>query len=239
MNMKNKQSKEDAARKKHIEQRKAAKIRRTRQPLLDRSPPSRLLRPVILLVCEGVNTEVSYFKHFRLSSARIKAIGKGFNTISLVKEALRLQKEGSFEQVWVVFDKDDNSDEYFNEAMFLAEKKGLRVAYSNQAFEYWFLLHFTDHQGGCMNRCDYHPELKKHLQPLKVVYEGSGSKIVTPALFDVLEGTERKYCKSRRQLAEQRAERVWNNCRHLLPARQESVTTVFRLTKEISKYFGR
>ena len=45
----------------------------------------------------------------------------------------------------MVFDKDDYPD--FDEAIELAKKNGFEVAYSNQAFELWFLLHFKKYSG--------------------------------------------------------------------------------------------
>ena len=47
-----------------------------------------------------------------------------------------------------MFDKDDFSANDFNNAITIAESNNLGVAYSNQAFEYWIILHFDDHQGG-------------------------------------------------------------------------------------------
>lgn len=45
-----------------------------------------------LIICEGVNTEPDYFNAFRLTSASVKAVGKGLNTIRLVEEALIIKK---------------------------------------------------------------------------------------------------------------------------------------------------
>ena len=45
-----------------------------------------------------------------------------------------------YQNVWVVFDKDDFQD--FDTAIAEATDKGYRVAWSNQAFEYWLYLHF-------------------------------------------------------------------------------------------------
>ena len=117
--------------------------------------PTKLERPTILIVCEGENTEPSYFSQFKLSTATIKAIGEGYNTVSLVNRALKLSKEKSYDQVWCVFDKDDFSVNNFNNAITLSEANNFGVAYSNQAFEYWLILHFDDHQGGGMHRDDY------------------------------------------------------------------------------------
>jgi hypothetical protein len=46
-------------------------------------------------------------------------------------------------QVWVLFDRD--SHESIPEAMRLAEKEGVRVAYSYPCFELWRLLHYTNY----------------------------------------------------------------------------------------------
>ena len=96
------------------------------------------VKKTFLIVCEGVNTEPEYFNAFRLTSATVKAIGKGLGTMSLVREAISVreqekQKGKRFNFCWVVFDKDDYQD--FDEAIELAKKNGFEVAYSNQAFE--------------------------------------------------------------------------------------------------------
>ena len=70
----------------------------------------------------------------------------------MVKKAINikanLKKLGrTFDQYWIVFDKDDNSDKDFNDAIKLAQKSGFHVAYSNQAFEYWFVLHYKQYEG--------------------------------------------------------------------------------------------
>lgn len=75
------------------------------------------VRPVkksFLIVCEGQNTEPDYFNSFRLTSATVKAVGKGLGTRVLVKEAVGIRQEEqrkgkTYDQYWVVFDKDDLS----------------------------------------------------------------------------------------------------------------------------------
>ena len=63
----------------------------------------------------GVLVEPEYFNAFRLTSATVKAVGKGLGTMSLVKEALAIWKTEkakgkTFDYCWVVFDKDDYND---------------------------------------------------------------------------------------------------------------------------------
>lgn len=105
----------------------------------------REVKQTFLIVCEGENTEPDYFNAFRLTSSNIKAVGQGINTVSLVQKALRIREEErkkgrEYDQCWVVFDKDDFPDNDFNRAIALAQSNGMNAAYSNQAFEYWFLL---------------------------------------------------------------------------------------------------
>ncbi|MBF9019024.1 MULTISPECIES: RloB family protein [unclassified Oceanispirochaeta] len=57
--------------------------------------------------------------------------------------------------------KDDFSDSDFNTAITNAESYGFKVAYSNQAFEYWLILHFNDHQGGSIHRDSYNSIINK------------------------------------------------------------------------------
>ena len=102
--------------------RQNPKIERT----LKRTSSLRLVKQTFLIVCEGEVTEPEYFNSFRLTSANVKAIGKGMNTISLVKEAIAIRdiekrRSRNYDQCWVVFDKDDFSDSDFNAAIQMAQ----------------------------------------------------------------------------------------------------------------------
>ncbi|GHT40705.1 hypothetical protein FACS189437_06670 [Bacteroidia bacterium] len=121
--------------------------------------------------------------------------------MSLVKRAIQIANQGKFEQVWCVFDKDDFSDSDFNAAIKMAEEHDFGVAYSNQAFEYWIILHFDDHQGGGLHRDNYHDKINKLLKPYHLIYDGKNSKIITEEIFELLDGTDEKIKKERKQLA--------------------------------------
>lgn len=93
-----------------------------------------------LIVCEGTKSEPNYLRHF--VSRRTKVIGADRSTMKLVEETLRRRDLGTYDQVWLVFDKDDNED--FNEAILAAKKNNFEVAWSNESFELWLCLHFID-----------------------------------------------------------------------------------------------
>ncbi len=124
-----------------------------------------------LVVCEGERTEPNYFKELvkdKYSEVRAEEIvGEGLSTCALVKktaeirERLEHQRQLKFDRVWVVFDKDDFND--FNEAIALAERKGYGAAWSNEAFELWYLLHFV-YLDAAISRSDYISKLEAEIR---------------------------------------------------------------------------
>lgn len=130
---------------------------------IDRRPP----RTRILIVCEGAQTEPLYFAAFEVVNARVTVVGAGRNTTSLVKQAIRLRdecREGgeTFDQVWAVFDRDSFRLEQFNRAFELAKREGISVAFTNEAFELWYLLHFM-YCDAALSRTQYSEKLGRYL----------------------------------------------------------------------------
>ncbi len=233
MRMKDKKAEQAIDKEKHKAKLKA---KRRTETNIERSEPALTEKPTILIVCEGKNTEPSYFNQFRLTSATIKPVGEGYNTVSLVNRAIQIANQTSYEQVWCVFDKDDFDSVDFNNAILLANANGFGIAYSNQAFEYWILLHFNDHQGGGMHRDEYNEKLNKSLKEFNLSYDGKKSKLVTEEIFELLDGIDEKTGKERKVLAIERAEKIYDRLDHNNPANEESSTTVFRLVSELLKY---
>lgn len=105
-----------------------------------------------LIICEGLNTEPCYFKGFPVPSKVVLIEGGCNSKTALVDYALSIRDKEEYigREVWCVFDFDIHPDEArtqandFNNAINKAEKNGLKVAWSNDAFELWFLLHFEN-----------------------------------------------------------------------------------------------
>ncbi len=198
-----------------------------KQPSLKRSTGSRELKKRFLIICEGANTEPAYFGSFRLTSAAIRVLGRGRSTLALVREAMAIReaenkKGNNFDESWVVFDKDDFPASDFDSAIALAEVNGFRVAFSNQAFELWFLMHFTP-IAGHLHRSEYARQLTNLL----------GFK------YDKTEAVARKMYAHLLRLQPYAVE----NCKKLeklkfslAPSESESFTTVYRLVEELNKY---
>ena len=93
---------------------KARKYKIKKEPILERPLGTEKSPKKILIISEGVNTEPTYFKHFKLSNVIIEPIGTGLSTTRLVEEADSLlknkYKNKKFDEIWLVFDKDENED---------------------------------------------------------------------------------------------------------------------------------
>ncbi len=119
---------------------------------LDRGKVKRKRNPVVYLICEGSETEVRYFKRFRSRGCHIDIIpitSQYKAADKLVQKAQATMGHNPYypddgDVIWCVFDRDDNTDEMLRRAGQLAEKEGYLLAYSNPAFELWYLLHFQD-----------------------------------------------------------------------------------------------
>ena len=233
MKMKDKRAKDKRSQQEHKDR---IRQQRRKESDLTRRTAVKEEMPYILIVCEGENTEPDYFNHFRFSSLRVKAVGEGYNTVSLVERAEQLAERDVYDQVWCVFDKDDFSDENFNNAIRFAEAKGFSVGYSNQAFEYWLLLHFNDHQGGGMHRRDYKYKLNEAIMPFGITYNQDGRKHLSVSILELLDAVDTDTGKPRVKLAIQRAKRNHRLHKKLTPAKAESTTTVFQLVETLLKY---
>lgn len=120
----------------------------------------REVRQRFLIVCEGEKTEPQYFGSFRVPKHVVKVTARGFgiSPCRLVDKAVKLRQEDEYDQVWCVFDRDACGDDDFNRAIQRATNVGVQVAYSNQAFELWYLLHFHFYNTP-MHRKDYEEKL--------------------------------------------------------------------------------
>jgi len=122
------------------------------------------LRKNFLIVCEGEKTEPFYFQSFRVPKKVFDVLGIGANTESLVKKTIEIRdnESTSYDEVWCVFDRDSFPIENFNKALSLAKKNRIQVAYSNEAFELWYLLHFHFHDSAT-SRTQYETMLTQRL----------------------------------------------------------------------------
>ena len=191
--------------------------------ILTRRENTRNLRR-ILIVCEGEKTEPNYFKKFPEKPEvydKIDVHGTGYNTISLVNEAIRLKNDAlkrkePYIEVWCVFDKDDFPLDQFQEAITLAEKNQIKCAYSIEAFEIWYMLHYNFYDSA-LSRKQYKEKLS---ELLKKPYEKNDEGI-----YHLLEKRQNK--------AIQNAQKLYL-LQYKQPLKEQNpITTVFRLVERL------
>lgn len=109
-------------------------------------PESIVKKKTFLIVCEGQSEEL-YFKSFPVITANVKPVPLGCSKTTLIECAMSLATGEDYDEVWCVFDMDYKSSvkgQYrdFDNAINLASKQGFKCAYSNDAFELWYVLHY-------------------------------------------------------------------------------------------------
>ncbi|UJF15229.1 RloB family protein [Jeotgalibaca sp. MA1X17-3] len=188
-----------------------------------RKVATRLPKKTFLIVCEGTKTEPNYFRSFPVLSAKVEIVGTGRNTLSLVRyaEGILQQRQDQFDEVWLVFDKDSFSADSFNQAINYCQthyQEGFRVAYSNEAFELWYVLHYQLITRP-ISRYRYSSILTKKM--------GFRYKKNIPHLYRLL--------KERQPMALKNAKILYQNRSHS-PAKDNPSTTVFQLVEELNRH---
>ena len=193
------------------------------QPLKSRPVGKRELRPRFLIVCEGEKTEPNYFKSFRVNAV-VEVHGTGRNTLKLVEHARRLRDEAAqkgqpYTKVWIVLDRDNFPPKNFNAAIQRAENEGFGAAYSNEAFELWYVLHFEYLNTG-ISRQQYQ---KKLSGKLKRPYRKNDATLYRDLL-------------PYQTTAIQNAQRLFASYPTPNPAKNNPCTTVYRLVQELNRH---
>ena len=139
------------------------KSRRGRTPAEDKRPVRwHLYKYLVLIVCEDEATEKIYFEaafpNLPENTVFVQPIGTGRDPLGVAEQAiaerekLRLKAKKEVDEVWLVFDKDDADREpgklakleRFELALQLARDENMQLAFNNEVFELWLLLHFVD-----------------------------------------------------------------------------------------------
>ncbi len=112
-----------------------------------------------LIVCEDENTEPKYFQQFiplfPEETLFLKPVGVGRDPKGVVhraifeREDLKQKAHKEIDFVWAVFDKDDADENQtkinnFEDALQIAKDEKIEIAFSNEVFEVWLLLHLKD-----------------------------------------------------------------------------------------------
>lgn len=127
-------------------------------------------RVYFLIVCEGEKTEPNYFKaikdDFPIGTIAIVDIeGTGKNTLGIIDECISIREKSfrKYDRIWAVFDRDSFPAVNFDNAINKAEANKIKCAWTNEAFELWFLLHFQ-YVNTALNRDSYKSYLEREVR---------------------------------------------------------------------------
>ena len=196
--------------------------------------------PYVFIACNGQETEPNYIKgiakevnnylfdkyfNYKRKKEFIKVKGYEHNTLSLLRYVQK-QVEEEFPEaqtVWLVYDKDDFPNDNFDNTEKSAKreykKRKYKVAWSNECFELWFVLHFQYLEAD-IGRKKYIEILKKYIPEYEKNIKNMYEKL-----------------KDKTSDAIKRAEKLYNKYDTNLPPSQKCpATRMYELIKELNKY---
>ena len=188
-----------------------------------------------LIVCEG-ETEKFYFKSFPVATAEVEAIEARMSNTKLVEYAEYLSKLEEYKgyEVWCVFDYDinpsiENQKQDYDFAIEYAVNQDFNVAYSNDAFELWYVLHYKDVSGELL-RDVYFDFLG---EKWGINYRNNGKTIAfAKTVYQKFENDK----EAKQSEAINRAKRLYESQKEKPYSEQNPCTTVFELVLELNKY---
>lgn len=195
-----------------------------------------------LIVCEGKETEPNYFEGAVAAinelieddyKLKVKIVGKGMNTTSLVKSTQDILNEIDeykistipYGKIFVVFDKDSFKASDFDDAIKMCKNNGYIPLWSNQAIEFWFLLHFN-YIDSKISRKDYAKKINEYF---KVKGYNYNYKKNDKDIYDLL-------CKyGSLENARKYAQKIYHIHKNDKPSASESCTTVYEFFNALDK----
>jgi hypothetical protein len=140
---------------------KAGSVRVSKRTRTEVERPIRYRRYeyLFLIVCEDEKTEPYYFRQFEElipdETLYLRRVGAGLDPLGVIerahteREQLAAEFKREVDETWVVFDKDDadkgpGKTRRFLEALRIAASNTFHLAFSNEVFELWLLLHLAE-----------------------------------------------------------------------------------------------
>lgn len=226
-----------------------------RKSSLKRKKPTSKFKGKYIIYVEGENTEVSYLNLLKRNNCKIEPIPKKGHGISSCVDfvdtsikaysSLPAIEKKKYKQKWLVFDNDGHAD--FANAIKKARNSGFHVAFSNMCIEYWFLLHFINHDGTSIPMTgNSHSQTQITMlnsaiakynktvnENAKVSLYDSGSKQITEDLYELMLAINPVTQKRRIIDASERAKQIHLTKKANGGEFQESVTTIYELLNEL------
>lgn len=195
-----------------------------------------------LIICEGQNTEHRYFENFPVPSTTVLIEGGKGSKTALVNYAIQIKDESEYSgrEVWCVYDYDIKPDEAatqrqdFNQSIIKAVQNGMHVAWSNDAFELWFVLHYQK-VDTALTREELFPILRDKWK-LESFHNEAKTDSFCRGSYDRHGGSESEGQILAIRRAKELHEAYGNQQNY---ADQTPCTTVYLLVQELNKYIKR
>ena len=193
------------------------------QDRYQRKGKTRNIKPRILIVCQGEKTEPNYFQGMkrseRLGSVNIRIRPKPIDPCGMIRHIIKLKTQKEYDQIWCIFDIDESAKENVDDAFALAKKEKISIAYSNEAFELWYILHY-EYLNIAINRKKY---CKKLSANLKFPYKKNDE-----SMYEIL--------LDKQDIAIGNSEKLLKRYNKFDPFNSNPSTTVHTLIIELRKY---
>ena len=155
----------------------------------------------------------------------MQVVGTGMNTDSLIQAAIKSEKKARekkkpYSQVWCVFDGDSFPLKNYARAFELAHANNIRTARTNEAFEFWYLLHF-DYFDSAISRNQY----AKKLSERGLEYDKADRYV-----YEKVKANQETAIRNAKRL-----ERHWNDSECKLPERENPSTNVHKLVEFLNE----
>lgn len=223
------------------------KLQKKHKDAIERPERLKLYRYLFLIVCEDEKTEPIYFQTFKSkippNTLYLETVGTGRDPQGVTEQAIqekilvkqKAQKE--VDVVWVVFDTDDanltdGKRKRFEEAFKIARKEGFEVAYSNEVFEVWLLLHLRALDNKTLlPRSEIYRLLEESIRQTKKYQDfeykhGTNANILVDVLFEVGNQSD----------AIERAKQLFHQQKGRSPIEANPSTKVHILVEELLKW---
>lgn len=181
----------------------------------------------VLIYCEDSKSSADYLDSFPTNDQRVevKVVGTGMNTDSLIKAAVKAKekavaKKEAYSEVWCVFDRDSFPLKNYAAAFTIAKANSIELAWTNEAFELWYLLHF-DYIDAAISRKDY----ARMLAERGLVYEKADE-----AFYEKIRDRQEIAIRNAKRL-----ERYWNEANCASPERENPSTRVHVLVELLNE----
>jgi hypothetical protein len=200
---------------------------------------TRLAHPKIYIWSHTAKAEIEYFQQFKnyLKSPLLvakKELCREPNTL-LDKVVIWKNNQNNFneqdgDQVWCIFDVDD----FYNKNSLLlikaikhAQTSGIRIAYANECFELWILLHFVVPTASIKRGEELHKKIREHFKKNKL-----GNFVKNQPVFGLLAPFQGSAIQNSQKLFSRYTPNDWDR---LLSNKGNPSTNIHVLIEEINR----